>query len=260
MKDENKTLSKEELNLIAEADCYMEEVNRDPDVVNAEPPKEAYDELMAKIRKREEEKELIRLGKLYRKKRCLRKYFILPAAMVRALALGITSFGGGEKIVEIFRSNKLGREQTQVNTSGEVDPLENITEEEVYQKIEDEYGFYPVVMEYRPKGVNFLRSKFNNMTQEILLEYGSENEIKIISFIYPNYRGKSQAMDFEDEVIIRKTLTVQNVDILLKEYRMEEDLEKQITAEYEYKGVWYYHIFLDMEWGKVEKIIKFLNF
>ena len=47
-----------------------------------------------------EEKELIHLGRIYKKRKRLQKYVVLAAVLILAMAFGMTSIGGPEKIFE----------------------------------------------------------------------------------------------------------------------------------------------------------------
>ena len=47
----------------------------------------------------EEEKELIHLGKIYRRKKRYTKYWVLVAVLILALAIGTTSIGGPKTVI-----------------------------------------------------------------------------------------------------------------------------------------------------------------
>ena len=151
--DEEVELSKEEL--VEEAKSIMEEVNGDQKVVDRPLPvnlRKNIDKRILALKAKEEkaegerfsaeERELMRLGKLYKKKRKMRKYFVLAAAVVCALAFGVTSMGGPERVFESFKILTMGREQVQINSDDKVEVVESVSEEEAYQQIEDEFGFY----------------------------------------------------------------------------------------------------------------------
>ena len=99
MSDESRR--KYEQRLIEEAERIMEEVNNNPELKDVTVPSEMHDNIFNAIREKEEEKELIRLGRIYKRKRKNQKYFVLAAAMVLALAFGITSMGEADKIFEV---------------------------------------------------------------------------------------------------------------------------------------------------------------
>lgn len=259
MEDKNRNLSQEELNLIEETERFMEEVGRNPRAANAFPPESAFDELMEKIRKQDEEQELIRLGRIYKKKRGMRKYLILAAALVLALALGMTSIGG-EKISEIFQMKKYGREQTKMDSDGVIRPLDHIMEDEVYQEIEDVYGLYPVTFGYLPMDMEFQNATFNEPLRQIFLIYQGQEKQQMICRLYLNYNEHAREIDMEDGVIGTSSIQLPETTVMLKEQEVFGDRSPRWTAEFEYQNIFYYYVFLEIEQEEVEKIVKNLNF
>lgn len=259
MEDKNRNLSQEELNLIEETERFMEEVSRNPRAANAFPPESAFDELMEKIRKQDEEQELIRLGRIYKKRRSMRKYLILAAALILALALGITSMGG-EKISEIFHTKKLGRDQTQMDSDGVIDSLNDITEEEVYQEIEDAYGFYPVTFGYLPRNMKFQNATFNELLRQIFLMYQGQGEQQMLCRIYLSYNEHARGIDLEDGVIGTSSIQLPETTVMLKEQEVAGDHSQRWTAEFTYQDIHYIYIISGMEREEVEKIVKNLSF
>ena len=118
MSDKLSKLTKRELELIKETELFMEEVYKDPIAANAEVPPDLRERVFKEIRARQaekaeraremlcnEDKELLRLGKLYKKQRKVRKYLVLAAVLVFVVAFGITSIGDAEKIFETLNWN-----------------------------------------------------------------------------------------------------------------------------------------------------------
>ena len=182
--EEEAELSKEEL--VEEAKSIMEEVNGDQKVVDRPLPvnlRKNIDKKILALKAKEEktegerfsaeERELMRLGKLYKKKRKMRKYFVLAAAVVCALAFGVTSMGGPERLFEKVNWTLAGREQTNIHSdSDDILEADRVEEEEVYQQIEDEFGFYPVKPIYMPEGIEILEMNMGEEIQGIDLLYG----------------------------------------------------------------------------------------
>ena len=259
MEDKNRNLSQEELNLIEETERFMEEVSRNPRAANAFPPESAFDELMEKIRKQDEEQELIRLGRIYKKRRSMRKYLILAAALVLALALGITSMGG-EKISEIFQMKQYGREQTKMDSDGVIDSLNGITEEEVYQEIEDVYGFYPVTFGYLPSGMKFQNATLNELLRQIFLIYQGQEEQQMLCRIYLNYSEHAREIDMEDGVVGTSSIRLPETTVTIQEQEVANDRSPRWTAEFTYQNAHYIYIMSGIEEEEVEKIVKNLSF
>lgn len=156
-----------------------------------------------------DDKELIRLGKIYKKRLRNRKYFALANIIVFAFIFGLTSAGGPERVFKIFETNTLGRTRIVVDSENSVKPAEDVQEETIYKEIEDAFGFYPVRLNSLPEGVEFQEAHIGEEIQGAQLIYGSDEKVKISYFIRPNYRLGSLGTDVEDT--------------LLDEYQIEND-------------------------------------
>ena len=206
-----------------------------------------------------EEKELLRLGKLYKKKRRMRKYLVLVAAVVCALAFGVTSMGGPKRVYESFQTSVLGRDRTGVDTGEKTEFVENVSEEEAFQQIEDEFDFYPVKPIYKPDGVEVLEMNIGEEVQGIDLLYGKDDEVIFSYFIRPNYRNGSYGTDIEDDVINKYTVQNGNVDVVVKQYSVEDN-NNRWSGEFVYQDVHYFIVATDIGQEEFEKIVKNLNF
>ena len=273
MMKKKEKLSTEEKEMVDEIESYMEEVDSQPDVAESPLPPELQAKIHQQIETRalarekaeqermsKEERELIRLGKIYRKRRKARKYVVLAAALVAVLALGITSIGGPEKIFETFEREVLGRERTGLDTDDSNEFVESVSEEEAYQRIEDEFGFLAVRMHYLPKEIKFLKAKTGGEIQGIEMFYGKDENVRIFYFIQPNYRMGSYGIDIEDEVIEEYSLGNGDLQILVKRYLVAEGNDNRWSGEFSYKNVHYSIMGIDMERDEFEKILKNLYF
>lgn len=270
--DEEVELSKEEL--VEEAKSIMEEVNSDQKVVDRPLPvnlRKNIDKRILALKAKEEkaegerfsaeERELMRLGKLYKKKRKMRKYFVLAVAVVCALAFGVTSMGGPERLFEKVNWTLAGREQTNIHSdSDDILEADRVEEEEVYQQIEDEFGFYPVKPLYMPEGIEILEMNMGEEIQGINLTYEKDELVSIIYFIRPNYRNGSLGTDIEDQLEEKYETQVSGVNILIKKYSVDEQQNERWSIEFAYEGVQYFMRIIDMEEEEVEKIVKNLFF
>ena len=267
MNEEAKRKLEEEL---MEAARLMEEVNNDPALKDVVAPADMHDNVFSVIRAKEagyvrdelseEEKELIQLGKVYKRKRKNRKYFLLVAVMVLAMAFGITSMGGPQKLCEKVSWMLAGRKQTNVDSeSDNVVPQTDISEEEVYEQIEDKYGFYPVRINYRPEGVELQEASIGDEIQGINLIYTKQENVVIAYMIRPNYLESSVGKDNEDELLEEFQLETDNTIIYLKKYQVE-DASIRWTAEFSYGEVNYFMSLNDVEKDEVIKIMENLYF
>lgn len=262
----------EELRMIEEENRFMEKINSDPEIANLTIPDEAYENLSREIRAYENAKaeleremlsdehmELLRLGTLYKKRRRWNKYIVLAAVLVLVMSLGITSMGGAEKIFEVFKRNILDREQVQVNSEGSVKPVEELNEEQAYEKIEDKFGFYPVKFIYLPEEISFLEAEIDEMIPRIYMLYGENQDVKISYIIRPNYKEGSWSKDIEDELLEEYEKEFEHTTVYVKKYLIENETVRWIIR-FEYKGVNYSMYIFDEEKTEIEKIIEGLYF
>ncbi len=184
---------------------------------------------------------------------------VLAAALVAVLALGITSIGGPEKVVETLKRYTLNREQVRVNSDDNIELIENVSEEEVYQEIEDKFGFLPVRMVYLPEEIEFIKAKIGDEIQGIYFTYGKEGEVKIKYLIRPNYRDGSLGKDVEDELLEEYIEENEYTTINVKRYRVEGN-EERWSVQFEYKNVFYSILIMDTSKEETEKIVENLIF
>lgn len=272
MNDKSKGLKKQELELIEQTELFMEEVYKDPDVVNVKAPSILRERVFKEIHIREaekaertremlcnEDKELIRLGKLYKRRRKVRKYLVLAAALVCVVAFGITSIGDSEKIFETLNWKLADREQVNVDSEDEsVVPIENIEEEQVYEQIEDKFGFYPVKLDYLPEGVDFIEADISEEIQYAYMMYG-EDDLNISYQIRPHYRESSWGKDIEDELVEESEIMVNDVEIYLKKYRVIDGTERWLVG-FEHKNTSYSILLMNLKQEEVTNIINGLYF
>lgn len=254
---------------LEEIDGILEEMNNDPKTKDIVAPEEMHEKLIAQIqagkeqeqRLSDEEKELIRLGKVYKKRRKWNKALVIAVAAVCAMAVGVTSFGGPERVLEKFERMIGDRKQEYVNSDDErTDEIEVVDETEAYQQIEDKFGFYPVRLDYLPEGVEFEEIVLTESAQNVYLNYEGENQETIIYFIYPNYRTGSVGRDVEDTLLEEYTKEVSENVISVKKYLIEENQTNRYIVEFEYQDVYYVLRLINIEEKEVGKIIENLYF
>lgn len=268
--EELKRLLQEEM--IREAEQIMAEVNADPTLKDVKCPEEVHDKVFEQIRIYEEEKakmareqlsyedrELLRLGKIYRRRRKWSRYAVLVAALIAMLALGSVSMGNDENIFSIITKMFAGREQTVVD-SGETEPNTFLAEEEIYEKIEKTYGFKPIKLEYLPAGMSFQEGIIGEQIQEIKLIYGTKDTADVTYIIWPNYRDTSFATDIEDKKIQEYQMEINEVTISIQEYLIEDSGENRWAVHFEFQNVHYFLRITDMHQDEVEEILNNLRF
>lgn len=264
------TKRKFEEDLMKEAAHLMEAVNNDPELKDLVAPPDMRDNIFSVIRAKEagyvrdelsaEEAELIRLGKIYKKKRKNKKYLLLAAVMVLVMACGITSMGGPQRLYEKVTWVLAGRKQTNVDSDSEnIVPQTDISEEEVYEEIEAKYGFYPVKLDYLPEGVELQEATIYDDMQGSYIIYGKKDKATIWYMVRPNYRESSWGKDIEDELIEEYEVETEKTLIKVQKYLVEDETARWLLG-FEYQDVSYSILMNNIEKVEVDKIIENLYF
>lgn len=272
MNNKKKKYSAEELEMLEEAERIMEEVNSNPDLENVTVPEVIWENLIREIRAyenakailekemfSEENQELIRLGKIYKKRRKRNKYFVLAAVLILAMSIGITSLGGPEKIFKMFTTNILGRGQVQVDSEEKVDPVEELNEEQAYEEIEEKFGFHPVRLDYLPSEVGFLETELDEKIPRAYMFFGKGEDVKISYIIRPNYKESSWGNDTEDELLEEYEVELEDTIVQVKKYLIEDESVRWLMR-FEYKGASYFMYILNADKEEIKEIIENLYF
>lgn len=215
----------------------------------------------AQSRLSSEEQELIRLGGVYKKRRKWNRLAILVAALVCVLSLGLTATGGPDKLFQEVKRMMSGREQTRVNTdSDRIQPVEGVSEDEAYEKIDEVFGFYPVKLYYIPEGMQFSRLSIDDIMQNAQIIYKNKQGGTISYVMYPDYRTSSTTTDIEDIYVEKKQVTVNNVVVTVKKYYEEKGQQTRWIADFTYLDVHYTVIITGLKEGEIKKIVENLYF
>ena len=250
--------------------------------------KEAYDNLSEadkealrlgrefQLRREEKEKEEISeelvpeslelaAGKTTRKvhvgKRRKKAMVALVAALVAVLGLGITSFGDRRYVAETVNRILGGRKSTNITAQSDdadVTQQEEIAEEKVFQQIKDELGFDPVRLDYKPFDMEMVDSSIDTtlLTANI---YYMLNDNMITYTVIPVYRDASSGFDIEDKEVEQYEKQVENVEITVTEYVIEDSGQHEFSAEFQHQDVAYFLTGV-IEKDEFEKILENLHF
>lgn len=179
-----------------------------------------------------------------KKHRSRRKAYLsrVAAAVVIVLlagGIGVTSFGGPERVMEMMKRNVGSREVEQVDSNKDNLVIKEENEEEAYQKIKDELGIEPVRLAIRPKGFKYKWIKIEKDTQisEIMYQYKEENILYTISAMQSN---NSMGLDADDKEVDKYMKKVNGVNISIQEYITSESKKKKYIAKFKYGGTGYY--------------------
>lgn len=184
----------------------------------------------------------------------------LAAALTLTMAIGVTSMGGPERIIQMMTRSVGGREITQLDSDEENLVIEEESEEKAYQEVGDMFGNDVVRVFKRPKELIFNRLVIDEEDQiaEFIYELNEENMLYIVN---KSYTKDSIGLDIEDELTDIYHKEVKEIDIEIKEYRIQqaERVLKRYVARFEYRGLEYFLIGT-MGKGDFEFIIENLFF
>lgn len=221
----------------------------------------------------EEDREALRLGremlknqseekKIYtmrRKKSNIRRIVALAAVLILVMAVGMTSIGGPERMLQFMKSSVGGRQVSKVNSSDKNKIIEEEDEEKAYTKIMDEFGIGPVKIIWRPVGMEFEKMELDPDIQVAELDY-QYNGKKVEYFVSASYGKVSWGYDNEDKKIGQyHCKQVKIADIEVTGYETPETERNRYVAEFEYKKL-YYSLSGELTKEEMENILKNLHF
>lgn len=210
------------------------------------------------LQKKEEMPQKIRTMPV--KKRHKKTIIALAAALVAVLGLGITSFGDPGYVAETVNRILGGRKNVNINVAKDDNALEaeNDQEEKVFQEIKDEFGFDPVRLDYKPQKMRMVDSMVDETLLTATIYYEFNNNI-VTYMIIPVYRDVSFGYDLEDEIVNEYSITVNNVEIKITEYFIEDSKQHQYSANFRHDDVVYILTGV-IEKEEFEKILENLHF
>ena len=221
----------------------------------------------------EEDQEALRLGremlknqseekKIYtmrRKKRNIRRIVALAAVLILVMAVGMTSFGGPERMLQLVKSSVGDRQVSKVNSSDKNKEIKEEDEEKAYELIAKEFGIQPVKLMWRPKGMKFKKMIMDTDIQVAELNY-TYNGKKVAFVISASYGEVSWGYDNEDTVIDSYIYDkIPNVNMKIKEYETPREGANGFVAEFSHNKL-YYCLSGSMAKEEMEKIIENLYF
>ena len=200
----------------------------------------------------EEDQEALRLGremlknqseekKIYtirRKKRNIRRIVALAAVLILVMAVGMTSFGGPERMLQFVKSSVGDRQVSKVNSSDKNKIIEEEDEELAYEDAEKEFGIGVVRILGKLDGMQFDKMTLDRDLQVAELSYNYK-EGKIQFIISAAYGETAWGSDNEDIVIDNYFIKRKETTIEVKKYKMVEKNEDRFAAEFEYKDLHY---------------------
>ena len=200
----------------------------------------------------EEDQEALRLGremlknqseekKIYtmrRKKSNIRRIVALAAVLILVMAVGMTSIGGPERMLQFVKSSVGGRQVSKVNSSDKNKIIEGEDEELAYEDAEKEFGIGVVRILGKLDGMQFDKMTLDRDLQVAELSYDYKDG-KIQFIISAAYGETAWGSDNEDIVIDNYFIKRKETTIEVKKYKMVEKSKDRFAAEFEYKDIHY---------------------
>lgn len=261
MKKLRKLSLKEELE--KEAAEIEKELAEDPELDNLKVSKELDDAIYAEIQRYEKEQEEDKIKEFplrtYKKKKRAKLLVALVAILVLVMGMSVSSVGSKSYMKELIEKFT-GKSQVDVTNVKDMDStsIEDLDEAKAYRKVDDMIKRKCVRIRNIPKGMKFINYSINEEIQQadIFYEYKGET---IRYEIYLNQTDSSKGVTKEDEEITTSELEVQKNKIKISERKTDKTETSVMSAEFEYKGV-FYQLRGKMEKEDFCKIIKNLKF
>lgn len=261
MKKLRKLSLKEELE--KEAAEIEKELAEDPELDNLKVSKELDDAIYAEIQRYEKEQEEDKIKEFplrtYKKKKRAKLIVALVAILVLVMGMSVSSVGSKSYMKELIEKFT-GRSQVDVTNVKDMDSasIEDLDEAKAYRKVDDMIKRNCVRISEAPKEMHFVSCDVNEEIQQadLFFEYKGET---IRYEVYLNLTDSSRGVTKEDAEITTYELNVQNNQIKISERKTEKAEANVMTAEFEYKGV-FYQLRGKMEKNEFNKILKNLKF
>ena len=260
MKKLRKLSLKEELE--KEAAEIEKELAEDPELDNLEVSKELDDAIYAEIQRYEKEQEdKIKEFPLrtYKKKKRAKLIVALVAILVLVMGMSVSSVGSKSYMKELIEKFT-GKSQVDVTNVKDMDSKEKQewAERKAYQEVDEMIKTKCIRIQNMPKGMKFIDYSINKEIQQADIFYKYKGET-IRYEIYLNQTDSSKGVTKEDEEITTSELEVQKNKIKISERKTDKTETSVMSAEFEYKGV-FYQLRGKMEKEDFNKIIKNLKF
>lgn len=168
----------------------------------------------------------------------------LAAALTLTMAIGVTSMGGPERIIQMMTRTVGDREITQID-SREDNLIVEENEEEAYQKIGEEFGVEPVRIWNKTEEMKFIEMEYDEEIQIANLYY-EYSDSTLIYLINATYRDTSLEIDIEDKIVDTNSKIIGNEEVKIKaeirKYEVQGAGQERYSAQFKYKGLEYFFI------------------
>lgn len=199
---------------------------------------------------------------VYRRRRKKRTMLVaLVAVLVLVMGLSMTSVGS-KSYLKVLLERFAGEDENPMKILN-VEDMDTMNSDDgklskIYQEIEKKLGVYAVRINIGPDGMELIETQIEEELRQarLIYQYGGE----IIRYtIYLDDKESSWGEAETDKEIREYIITVNDVDVTVREYEVEDYETYRRVAEFGYKGV-RYQLKGIMEKDEFEFILKNLHF
>ena len=218
-------------------------VNTKKELASLEMPEDSYEQLMKRIREKEEAKA---------RKRQLSRKALATVAMVMVLVTIVGVGVNGARLYVLKVEKQQGSGALDITTNMEDTLYVELTEQEAYEKIENDIGILALRLGNKPNGMELKNVSISAEMGEALMEFYYDNHILTI---YENKQNKDVSTNlqadgtFIDEV---ETFYLERRVGILAFDKGDKGVFYQAQIEY---GNAYYHLSSDMDLEEFKNVL-----
>ena len=239
----------------SEASALERRVNTKKGLASLEMPEDSYEDLMERIRaKKESEQESV--DKPKRKVKIIpfgtRRKALATVAMVAVLVVGTGLGVNGARLYMLNIKNEKQSGKIDITMDTEDIVYFELTEEEAYEKIEEEIGILALRIMDVPKGMELERVYIDAESGEAVMEFHYDNHILTI---YENKQNRNVSFNAQQDGELIDTIEIFHLGkrVEIAEINKGND-EIFYAAQLEYGNAFYY-LSSDMKLEELENIL-----
>lgn len=256
-KDLKETLKQE---IESEASALERRVNTKKGLASLEMPEDSYEDLMKRIQeKKESEQESV--DKPKRKVKIIpfgtRRKALATVAMVAVLVVGTGLGVNGARLYVLNARNRMQDSRGDISVDTEDIAYFELTEEEAYEKIEEELGILALRLADKPKEIKLEKVYIDADSNEAMMEfyYGTH-----ILTIYENKQKSDGTFNAQMDGVVVDSVEIFHLGETLEIKELDKgDGELFYSTQLEYGNAFYY-LSSDMELKEVESLIQGIIF
>lgn len=256
-KDLKETL-KQEIEL--EASALERRVNTKKGLASLEMPEDSYEDLMKRIRAKEES-EQESVDKPKRKVKIIpfgtRRKALATVAMVAVLVVGTGLGVNGARLYVLNARSRTQDSKVDISVDTEDVAYFELTEEEAYEKIEEELGILALRITDRPEDLKLEKTYIDTVTGEAVMEFQTN---EYILTIYENKQNDDGTFNAKLDGEKIDTIEVFHLGKIVEIIEVDKgNSELFYSMQLEYANAFYY-LSSDMELEELEDILRGIIF